>query len=71
MTRFLATFLALVVLGYMAMVVFLPTPQVAGDDTPSGGQDAAARLSSEAASLVAPAGHGAKDQRRSGSDRAS
>ena len=27
MTRFLATFLALVVLGYMAMVVLLPTPQ--------------------------------------------
>ena len=64
MTRFLATFLALVVLGYMAMVVLLPTPQVASDDARTGGSNAAARLTNEATSLVAPSDRGAKDQRR-------
>ncbi len=71
MTRFLATFFALVVLGYMAMVVFLPTPQVASDDTRTGGRDAAARLTGEAATLVAPSDHGMKDQRTGLAGRAS
>ena len=71
MTRFLATFLALIVLGYMAMAAFLPTPQVAGDDARTGGSNAAARLTKEAASLVAPSDRGAKDQRRDGVDHAS
>ena len=71
MTRFFATFLALIVLGYVAMVVLLPTPQVNTDDARAGGRDAAARLVDEAASLVAPADHGAKDQRRDAAGRAS
>ncbi len=71
MTRFLATFLALIVFGYMAMVVFLPTPQVANDDAQSGGSNAAARLASEAATLVAPSDRGAKGQRRDAVGRAS
>ena len=62
MTRFLAAFLALVVLGYMALVVLLPTPQVDTDEARAGGRDAAARLAGEAAILVSPSG--AKDQRR-------
>ncbi len=71
MTRFFATFLALVVLGYMAMVVLLPTPQVGTDEARTGGRDAAARLVGEAATLVSPGDHGAKDQRHDKVDRAS
>ena len=71
MTRFLATFIVLIVLGYMAMVIFLPTPQVASDDGRTGGRDAAARLVGEAASLVAPNDRGAKDRRRDAVGRSS
>ena len=71
MIRFFASFLGLIVLGYVAMVVLLPTPQVNTDDSRAGGRDAATRLVGEAASLVAPSDHGAKDQRREAVGRAS
>ncbi len=71
MTRFFATFLALIVLSYLAMVVLLPTPQVNTEDARAGGRDAAARLVGEAASLVAPSDPGAKTQRRDAIGRAS
>ena len=71
MARFLGTFVVLVVIGYMAMVAFLPTPNVAGNGERDGGRAAAARLAGEAAILVAPSDHGAGDRHRRAADRAS